>query len=140
MKVVYRGRITYLGLRAIQAILLMQPRIRLGSKCTLADHIQFFFHWYHQVFLCRAALNQIGTQPALILGIGLTQMEDFALVLAVLHEVHLHPFFQPAQVPMDDTPSLWSIDQTTQFGVICKIAEGALQSIICIINEDVKEY
>ena len=46
---------------------------------------------------------------------------------------------QPAQVPLDGFPSFQCIDCTAQLGVICKLAEGALDDIVYVIDEDVGE-
>ena len=42
----------------------------------------------------------------------------------------MDPLFKPVQVPLDGFPSLQCIDCTAQLGVICKLAEGALDSIV----------
>ena len=43
------------------------------------------------------------------------------------------PLLQPVQVPLDGFPSFQCIDCTTQLGVICKLAEGALDAIYVIV-------
>ena len=48
------------------------------------------------------------------------------------------PLLQPVQVPLDGFPSLQYIDCTTQLGVIT--AEGALDAIVYVIDEDVEEH
>ena len=47
---------------------------------------------------------------------------------------------QPVQVPLDGFPSFLRIDCTTQLGVICKLAEGALHATVCVTDEDVEEH
>ena len=37
------------------------------------------------------------------------------------------PLLEPVHVPLDGVPSLRRIDHTTQLGVICKLAEGAVK-------------
>ncbi|KAK4817048.1 hypothetical protein QYF61_026356 [Mycteria americana] len=69
----------------------------------------FFIHQYPQVLLSRAALNPFIPQPVLILGVA------------------------PTQVPLDDIPSFWRVNCTTQLGVICKLAEGALNLTVNVI-------
>jgi len=51
----------------------------LGCERTLPAHVQFFIHEYHQVLLCRVALNLLILQSVLILGIALTHVKDLAL-------------------------------------------------------------
>ena len=48
------------------------------------------------------------------------------------------PLLQPVQVPLDGFPSFQCIDCPTWLGVIRKLAEGALDAIICVIDEDVE--
>ena len=43
------------------------------------------------------------------------------------------PLLQPVQVPLDGFPSFQLIDFTIQLGVICILAEGALDSIAYVI-------
>ena len=61
---------------------------------------------YPQVLLCKAALNPVLPQPVLILGIAPTQVQDLALGLVELHEVHVGPLLQPVKVPLGGIPSL----------------------------------
>jgi len=42
---------------------------------------------------------------------------------------------QPVQVPLDGFSSLQCIGYTTQLGVTCSLAEGALDSIIYVIDK-----
>lgn len=73
----------------------------------------------------RTALNSFPTQPVLVLGTALTQMQDIALGLVELHDVHTVQLLQPIQVPLDGPlPSLCSC--STQPDVTSKLAEGAL--------------
>jgi len=60
-------------------------------------------------------------------GFSLTQMQDLALVLIEPHELHTGPFLKLVQVPLDGIPSFWCVNRTTQLGVICKLADGALE-------------
>ena len=50
------------------------------------------------------------------------------------------PLLQPLQVPLDGFPSLQCIDCTAHVGVVCKLAEGALNAIIYVVDEDVEEH
>jgi len=53
-------------------------------------------------------------------------VQDLALGLVEPHEVHVGPLLQLVQVPLDGILSFWCVIYTTQLGVICKLAEGAL--------------
>ena len=47
---------------------------------------------------------------------------------------------QPVQVPLDGFSSLQCIDCTAQLGVVCKLAESALDASVCVTDEDVEEH
>ncbi|KAK4811988.1 LOW QUALITY PROTEIN: hypothetical protein QYF61_022984 [Mycteria americana] len=122
-------------------LLLMQPRIQLafwGCERTLLAHVQLFIHQYCQALLRRAALNPFIPQPLLIPWIALTQ--EPALGLVEPHEVHTGPLLKLVQVPLDGIPSLRYVNHTTQLGVVCKLAKGALDPTVYVIDEDTKQY
>jgi len=50
------------------------------------------------------------------------------------------PLLKPVQVSLDGIPSFCCISRTSQFGIVCKFVEGALDPIICVIDKDVKEH
>ena len=50
------------------------------------------------------------------------------------------PILQPVQVLLDGFSSLLCIKCTTHLGVLHKLAEGALDAIIYVIDEDVEEH
>jgi len=64
-----------------------------------------------------------------------TQVQEPLLGLVEPHEVHMGPLLKLVQVSMDSISSLWRIDCTTQFGVICKFAESALNLTVYVIDE-----
>lgn len=47
---------------------------------------------------------------------------------------------KPIQVPLDGIPSFCHINHTTHLGVICKLAEGALNPTIYVVEENIKQY
>ncbi|KAK4828585.1 hypothetical protein QYF61_027675 [Mycteria americana] len=112
----------------------------LGCKRTLSAHVRLLIHQYPQVLLHRAALNPFIPQPVLIPGVAPTQVQDFALGLVEPHEVHTGPLLELVQVPLDSMPSLRRVNRTTQLGVICKLAEGALDPAVYVIDDDIKQY
>ncbi|KAJ7422088.1 hypothetical protein WISP_39760 [Willisornis vidua] len=133
-----RGKITSLDLLAM--LLLMQAKNTtgfLGCKHTLLAHVQPLAHQHPQVLLIRAAFDLFVSQPMLILGVGLTQVQHLVLGLIKPHEIFTGPLFKVAQVPLDDVPSFRCVNSTTQLGVICKFAEGALDLFVCVTNEDI---
>ena len=44
------------------------------------------------------------------------------------------------QVPLDGIPSFGCIDCTTEFGVICKLAEGTFDPTVYVIDKDMKQH
>ncbi|KAK4808976.1 hypothetical protein QYF61_015210 [Mycteria americana] len=82
--------------------------------------------------------NQFIPWSVLILGIALTQVQDLALRIVEVHEVCMGPLLKPVKVALDGIPSLLRINCTTELGVICKLAEGALNPTIYITDEDTK--
>ncbi|KAK4823599.1 hypothetical protein QYF61_003799 [Mycteria americana] len=112
----------------------------LGCERTLLAHVWLFIHQYLQVLLSRTALNPFIPQPVLIPGVAPTQGQDPALGLVEPHEVHIVPLLQLVQVPLDGILSLRHVNRTTQLGVICKLAEGALNPAVYVIDEDTKQY
>ena len=96
----------------------------LGSGFSLNSHAELLINQHPQVLL-RAALHPFSTQPGFELGMAPTRVQDLALGLVELQEVRMGPPLQPAQVPLDGSPSLQPVDRTTQLGVIGKLAEGA---------------
>ena len=85
--------------------------------------------------LSRAALNPFSTQPVLILGFAPTHVQDLALSLLELHEVHTGPPLKPVQVPQDGIPSLQRVNHTTQLGAASKLAEGALDPAVHVTEK-----
>jgi len=54
--------------------------------------------------------------------------------------VHLGSFFKLLQIPLGDIPSIYCICCTTLLSVISKLAEGALNPTISVIDKDVEEH
>ena len=87
-----------------------------------------------------SGLLSIHSLPSLyVLGIAPTQVQDLALGLVEPPEVHMGPLLQLIQVPLDGIPS-WCVSCTTQLGVICNLAEGALNPTVYVTDENIKQY
>jgi len=104
----------------------------LGCERALVAHVQLFTHQCPQVLLSRAALKPFIPHPVLILGVALTHVQGLALGLVGPHEVHMHPLLELVQVPLDGILSLRCANCTTQLGVICELAESALDLAVCV--------
>ncbi|PKU32521.1 serine-rich hypothetical protein [Limosa lapponica baueri] len=83
----------------------------------------------------RAALN-----PFILQSVGCPNPGAGPCTLVEPHEIHMGSLFELVQVPLDGIPSLKHINHTTQLGVIGKLAEGALDPTVCVIDEDIKQY
>ena len=71
-------------------------------------------------------------------GVVPPQVQDPALALVGFHQVPLCPALQPVQVLLNGSAACQCIHHSSQFGVISKLAEGALRPIIQVIDEEVK--
>ncbi|TRZ12585.1 hypothetical protein HGM15179_014507 [Zosterops borbonicus] len=81
-----------------------------------------------------ATLSQPGAA-----GVVVAQGQDPALDLVEPHTIGLSPWIQPVLIPLQSLPALQQINTPTQLGAICKMAEGALDSLIQIINKDITQ-
>ena len=69
-----------------------------------------------------------------MLAIALTHMHDLALDLVKVHEVHIGSLLELVQVSLDRIPPLRRANPTTQLGVICTLAEGALDPAMTLMK------
>ena len=68
------------------------------------------------------------------------QVQDLAFGLVELYEVHPDPLLKPVKVPLYGIISFKRINCMTQLGVIWKLAEGALNRTVCVINKGIEQY
>jgi len=80
------------------------------------------------------------TQPVFVLGIALIHVQDLALGLVRLHEVHTGPPLEPVKVSRDGIPFLQCVDHTILLGVVGKLAEGAHDPTVHVTNKDIKMH
>ncbi|KAK4833094.1 hypothetical protein QYF61_027760 [Mycteria americana] len=107
----------------------------LGHLGTLPAHIQAAVNQHPQVLFCWAAFQPLFPKPVALHGVVVTQVQDPALGLVEPHTIGLGPSIQPVQ----SLPTLKQINTPAQLGVICKLAEGALDPRIQIIDKDIKQ-
>lgn len=100
----------------------------------MSAHIQFFIHQYLQVLVWKTVLNQLIIQSELTMVIALTYVEDLALGLAELHDVHMQPILKT----FNAIPSVLHINCTTQLSAIYKLAESVFNPIIYVKDKDIK--
>ncbi|PKU48778.1 serine-rich hypothetical protein [Limosa lapponica baueri] len=66
------------------------------------------------------------------------KVQDPALGFVESHD--MGPLLKPVQVQKVGISSLKCVNHTTQFDVVCKLAEGALNPTVYVIDEDVEQY
>ena len=79
-------------------------------------------------------------QHVLVPGVVPLQVQDFAVLFVELHEIPLSPVLQPVQIPLDGSTATWCISRSSQYCVICKLAEVVLCPIVQVVNKDVRHY
>ncbi|KAK4826200.1 hypothetical protein QYF61_006144 [Mycteria americana] len=111
----------------------------LGHLGTLLAHIQPAVNQHARVLFHQAAFQRLFPKPVALHGVAVAQVQDLALGLVEPHTIGLGPSIQPVQVPLQSLPALKQINTPTQLGVICKLAEGALDPLVQIIDKDIKQ-
>lgn len=91
-----------------------------------------------QVHFFKAAFQTVDPQHVLMPRVVLSHDQDLALLLAELDEVHISPYLQSVQVPLDTSTTPWCISYSSQFCAIRRLAVATLYTIMQVINEDVK--
>lgn len=66
-------------------------------------------------------------------------MQDLVLGLVDLKKILSGPCLQPVQAPVDGISSLQRVDCTSQLGVVCTLAEGALNPTAHIADKDAEQ-
>ncbi|KAK4811237.1 hypothetical protein QYF61_022134 [Mycteria americana] len=85
------------------------------------------------------AFQPLFPKPVALHGVVVTQVQDLALGLVEPHTIDLGPSIQPVQIPLQSLPTLKQINTPSQFGVVCKLTEGALDPFVQIIDKDIKQ-
>lgn len=119
---------------------------KLTSVHLLATHLQMqpkiplaFFPFEHMASSCSTCVYQdlqvFAPKPVLLPGAVHPKVQCFVLFLVEFQEVPVSPFLQPGKVCLDVSTALWHISFLSQFGVICKYAEGTLCPITQMIHD-----
>lgn len=111
----------------------------LGHLGTLPVHVQLSIDQHSQILFLCIAFQPLCPEPIVSHGVVVTKVKDLALSHVEPHPLGLCPAIQPVQVPLQGLPTLQQTDTSPQLGVICKLPEGALNSLIQIINKGIKE-
>lgn len=110
----------------------------LVYKHTLLAHIASLINQQLQILLFRIALN---LHPICICVWDCpTQVQDLALALTEVQEVHIGSPLTSVQVPLDGNNPLACFNCITKFGVVSKLTEGAFSPTVLVANKDVKQY
>ncbi|KAK4811360.1 hypothetical protein QYF61_027589 [Mycteria americana] len=88
---------------------------------TLLTHIEPAVNQHPQVPFCRAALQPLLSQSILVPGITPCQMQN------------------PAFIPLQGLLSLERVNSTSQIGIISKLADGAFNSCLHIIDKNIEQ-
>ncbi|KAK4823935.1 hypothetical protein QYF61_008321 [Mycteria americana] len=129
------------SLLLLATLLLIQARMPLAFLATWA-HCWLIFRWLSTSTPRSFSTRQLSShfpKPVALLGVAVTQVQDLALGLVETHTIDLGPSIQPVQVPLQSLPTLQQINTPAQLGVICKLAEGALDPFVQIIDKDIKQ-
>ena len=110
----------------------------LGCEGIVLAHIQLPIHQYTQVLFGRAVLYPFILQFVLIVGVAMTQVQDFVLDFVEPCEVPLIPLLKPVVFSLNGILTHRHVDHTTQLGVIHKLTEGALNPTADVTDEILK--
>ena len=107
----------------------------LGHLGTLLAHVQLAVNQHPWVLFHWAAFQPLFPKPVALHEVVVTQVQDPALGLVKPYTAGLGPSIQPLQVPLQSLSILKQINTPAQFGVICKLTEGAFDPLIQIIDK-----
>lgn len=125
-----RGEDYFLGLAGYTLANTAQDAIGLlCCKGTLPTHVQLIVQQDTQDLFCRAASHTV-SQIVWLHGMIPSQVQDFVLAFAGLHEVSLSPFLQSVQIPLKSRPALHYSDCSIQSAVVHKHADRAILHVI----------
>ena len=110
----------------------------LGCQGTLLTHIEPAVDQHPQIPFCRAALQPLLSQSVLVPGVTLSQMQNLTFVLVKFHAIDDCPMLQSIQVPLQGLLSLRRVNSTSQFGIVSKLANGAFNSCMQIIDQNIE--
>ena len=84
-------------------------------------------------------MKEFFPQFVYISGITLTQVQNLSLCFVEPQYVPKGPTFESVEDPLNGIPFFHCVNHTIQLGVIVKLTEGVLNSIIDVADKDVKE-
>lgn len=112
----------------------------LGCRHTLLAHMQVFLNQNPQALFFRPALSSFFLQFILMLELPWSTCSTLYLALFNLPTFTWIQFLSLFRSFFHAIPSSYHVNCTTQLDVVCRLAEGVLNSIVHVINEDIKYY
>lgn len=106
---------------------------------TLLAHVHLSIDQHPQVCSFHTVFQPHCPKPGVLPGAAATKTQDSALGIAELHPIGLSLAVQPVQIPLQCIPTPRQIDTSCQLGVICKLNEGALNSLVQDINKNTEQ-
>lgn len=94
---------------------------------------ELLINQHSHVLLLRATLNPFSAHPVFVLGVALTRVQDLALCLIEIHEVHTGLPLNTVKI----IPSLQHVNYTTQLGVFGKVVEITIHLTVHVANKNV---
>lgn len=90
-----------------------------------------------QAHFCWATFKPLS--PVALPAVVVTKVQDLALGLKKTDTTGPGPLIQPVQNSLQSLPTLQQINTPAQHCVICKLSEGALDSLLQIIDKEIKQ-
>ena len=109
----------------------MHPRVRfalLAARAQLLTPDEPPVNRHPQTPSCGAALQPLLSQFILVPNVTPSQVQNPAFGLVEFHVTDDCPMLQSIQIPLQGLLCLERVNSTSQFGIISKLANGALNS------------
>ena len=136
----YRGSITALVLLVTLFLNTRQDDIGLlGLPGTLTAHAQPSVNLHPQGASPAGSLPATLAQACSVVGGCCDPCAELALLLVELHTTGLIQMMQPVQMPPQSFTTLMEINTATPLDVVCKLTESALNPLVWVTDEVLKQ-
>ena len=106
---------------------------------TLMAHGQPVIHQDSQVLLRRASLQQVFSQPVLILVVFPSQVQGSTLAFVIPHQVSYCPALQSVHVLLNVSTAFSSVSHSSQLCIVDVLTEGRHYPPIKSKDEDIEQ-
>ncbi|KAK4811354.1 LOW QUALITY PROTEIN: hypothetical protein QYF61_027583 [Mycteria americana] len=113
------------------------PELHTVLQGTLLTHIEPAVNQHPQVPFCRAALQPLLSQSILVSSVTPSQVQNLAFVLIKFHAIDDCPMLQ--SIPLQGLLPLKRVNSTSQIGIISKLADGAFNPCIQIVDKNIEQ-